>query len=653
MKPQNPKPAKNKTSTSKLWSKKQTTASKLWSKIKSFFSYDIEKDLAEEECTKSFEKIKLFTLTRTNLFVTLLLFLLVVDILVGLDIKIIYLRQILGFLFLVFVPGIVIMLILKIREVGFWEYLVYTVGLSISFIMFAGLAVNWILPWLKITDRPLSLWPILISFNIILLVMGYFAYKKNADLKPLDITHPKLDTINKIFFIAPMIFPPLSILGAFLLNNHGTNLLTMIMLGSIAVYVLLVTIFRKKLNENVWPWSLYWMMLGLVLMGSMRSWYISAPDASLEINFAKETYLNSIWGLGKINGYNAMLSVTIFPSILNLISNINFDIILKFLFPLIFSAISIIIILFFKINWNSTISFFASLFFIFQPTITGWQLLPPRQEIAFLFLGLIVLALFSKKNNLRGKLLELLFGTSMIVSHYSTAYIFLASISIIYIFCFFIKEANFKIQNKLTLTLVLLLLIFGFFWYNQITSTADGLIQFTENSLSNFNKILSDEVYSQGNSPLEYLNLIKNSDEVNPLKDLYNYSSSFVKDDLSKELLTKYPLSIKQTSQLPYSYVKLIPLSIKIEQILLLLGSGLQFIGLTYLFQNKINKFYRIFMLVFLLLFIIISILPFASIHYNLNRLHQQILIPLSVFCPIGFTIVLKKLRIGNEQIKL
>src|SRR3989344_8405978 len=189
MKPQNPKPAKNKTSTSKLWSKKQTTASKLWSKIKSFFSYDIEKDLAEEECTKSFEKIKLFTLTRTNLFVTLLLFLLVVDILVGLDIKLIYLRQILGFLFLVFVPGIVIMLILKIREVGFWEYLVYTVGLSISFIMFAGLAVNWILPWLNITDRPLSLWPILLSFNLFLLILANIAYRRNKDLnfelKPL------------------------------------------------------------------------------------------------------------------------------------------------------------------------------------------------------------------------------------------------------------------------------------------------------------------------------------------------------------------------------------------------------------------------------------------------------------------------------------
>ncbi|MBS3072930.1 hypothetical protein J4477_03795 [Candidatus Pacearchaeota archaeon] len=122
---------------------------------------------------------------------------------------------------------------LKIREVGFWEYLVYTVGLSISFIMFAGLAVNWILPWLNITDKPLSLYPILTCFNLFLLVFWLVAFIRNQDLKPLEVKYSKLDLLNRIFFIVPMSFPVLSILGAFLLNNHGTNILTMIMLGGI------------------------------------------------------------------------------------------------------------------------------------------------------------------------------------------------------------------------------------------------------------------------------------------------------------------------------------------------------------------------------------------------------------------------------------
>jgi len=204
-------------------------------KLKKFFTIS-KGDVKEEECEKTFEKTKLFKLTRNNLFIGLLLFTAIVDILVHFNLNFLYIRQILGFLFLVLVPGLLIMLCFKIRSIGFWEYLVYTVGLSVAFIMFAGLAVNWTLPLLNITDQPLSLYPILVCFNIFLIALGITAWYRNKDLEH-EFTTPKLDTINNIFFITPMLFPVLAILGAFLLNNHGPNFLTMIMLGGIAVYV--------------------------------------------------------------------------------------------------------------------------------------------------------------------------------------------------------------------------------------------------------------------------------------------------------------------------------------------------------------------------------------------------------------------------------
>ncbi|MCX6750411.1 MAG: hypothetical protein NTZ83_03060, partial [Candidatus Pacearchaeota archaeon] len=95
-------------------------------KIKNFFSADIEKDLQEEEGTKVFQRIKLFTLNRAWLFLSLLVFTLIVNILVGFNLNFLYLRQILGFLFIILVPGLLIMLCFRIRNVGFWEYLVYT-----------------------------------------------------------------------------------------------------------------------------------------------------------------------------------------------------------------------------------------------------------------------------------------------------------------------------------------------------------------------------------------------------------------------------------------------------------------------------------------------------------------------------------------------
>ena len=159
-------------------------------RLRNFFTIP-EEDLKEEP-SKEFEKIKLFTLTRGSLFLGILIFMILINILVAFNINFLHIRQVLGFLFLILIPGLLIMLCFKIRTVKFWEYLVYTVGLSIAFIMFAGLAVNWTLPALGITDKPLSLWPILICFDIFLVALWLTAIYRNKDLKPFDITIPKL-----------------------------------------------------------------------------------------------------------------------------------------------------------------------------------------------------------------------------------------------------------------------------------------------------------------------------------------------------------------------------------------------------------------------------------------------------------------------------
>jgi uncharacterized membrane protein len=290
-------------------------------KIKNFFNVYIEKNLQEEENTKVFQRVKLFNLNRYNLFIVLALFFVIVNILVGFNLNFLYIRQILGFLFLILIPGLLIMLCFKIRKVGFWEYLVYTIGLSVAFIMFAGLAVNWTLPLLHITDKPLSLYPILICFDLFLIILGVVAWKRNQDLEH-EFTTPKLDKLNNIFFIIPMLFPVLSILGAFILNNHGPNFLTMIMLGGIAVYVLFLVIFRKRLNENIWPWALYWMGLALLLMYSMRSWYIFGSDITSEYYFFTKSI--SLWNPNfPLNAYNACLSITILPSVISSFLNQN------------------------------------------------------------------------------------------------------------------------------------------------------------------------------------------------------------------------------------------------------------------------------------------------------------------------------------------
>jgi len=284
-------------------------------------------------------------LTKNKIFSLIFIFWLIANLFIFFNFNYFYLRAIFSFIFLTTIPGLLIMLMSKIRKIGFWEYLVYTIGLSIAFLMFAGLAVNWILPWLHITDIPLSLIPLLISFDTFLLILGLIAYKRNKDFS-LKIKFPKLDWLNKVFFVAPVIFPILSILGAITLNNGGPNYLTMIMLGGIAAYVLFVVFFKKKLNKNIHPWAILMLSISLLLMYSLRTWHILGWDINQEylvFNLTNSAKHWSPYAFGSV--YNSCLSITILPTIIASFTKINNEYIYKLIFPVLFSIVPLMIYL--------------------------------------------------------------------------------------------------------------------------------------------------------------------------------------------------------------------------------------------------------------------------------------------------------------------
>jgi len=626
------------------------------SKIKSFFTIP-EEDLKEEECKKKFGTTKLFTITKANLFIGILIFMFIINILVGLDVKFLYLRQILGFLFLITIPGLLIMLCFKIKNTGFWEYLVYTIGLSIAFIMFAGLTVNWTLPALGITDKPLSLWPILISFNIFLLALWVTALNRNDDFKPKPFLIPKLDALNNIFFIIPMFFPILSVLGAFLLNNHGPNILTMIMLGGIAVYVLLLVLFRKRLNHNIYPWALWMIGLALLFSGWMRGWFINGADNSLEYYIFKLTLSKSQWSLSNYyHTYNAMLSLNILPSIIGMILNIKDQFLFKFYFQIITSFMMIISYIYIKKIFNLRIAFLGTLFFLSLPMLYSGTSIAIRQEMALLFFGLMILSLFTKeiKQSLK-KTLFVIFGASMIVSHYSTAYIALAIFSLTYILIFIYKiHENKKIKKGkiypsqksefyLTGALVLLLLLFGFLWYNQVTPTGNGLIDFMGRSISNFGNIFNEDNQLGNQGVIGNFFTLHNKQNPSQILDTYTQLSMNNSDIKSTYLSSKYfspHLTNSYEKNLIYNKnFTLIRIYIEfIARVLLVFGFLILLIDWLNKWTKNRDTFneFKLLMISFMLVAICLILLPFFSISYDLARFYQQGILVLSPLVILG-----------------
>ena len=635
---------------------------KLKNKIKSFFNLDsIEEDLQKEESTKVFEKINLFKVTREKILLWVLFSLLVVNVLVGFNIDFYYIRPILTFLFLLFVPGLLLMLSFKIRKVGFWEYLVYTVGLSISFIMFAGLIVNWTLPFLGITNHPLSTFPILICFNIFLLILTKVAWNRNKDFKPFNFTVPKLDALNNTMFIIPMFFPVLSILGAFLLNNHGPNILTMIMLGAIAVYVLLLTIFRKKLNHNIYPWAILMISSALLLQFSLRSWFISGWDISQEQYVFRLSYENMIWDRTTYSSsYNSCLSLSILPTIINLFMKINSQIIFKLIIQLIFSFHSVAIFLLFRKYLNNTLSFIGSFLYFGTGYFNFTFPALIRQEIAFIFFGLILLLIFTKEiQTISKKILLLIFGISIVVSHYSTAYITLGILSISYIFLLFYNKIKEKLnkgkKNKkksiLNSAIILILLIFGFLWMAQITDTSKNLIQTAEISVRNIGDSLSYDLKQSnikaalfGSRKLEKYTNLELNNYINEIKyrenNLERYNENQTKEYSASIFQNKLvpPLSTKFRTYFYYVY--------QFSKYVIIFSFLVGFLFLLFN-QNLLDQEFLFMVFLSISMIGLIIFLPYISKAYNFERLFQQSLIFLSIPSVIFF----RKLFKNNKNL--
>jgi len=65
------------------------------------------------------------------------------------------LRQIIGFIYLTFIPGFLILKCFKINGKKIVEDVLYSVGLSLSFLMFTGVLINFLYPLVGIS-KPIS-----------------------------------------------------------------------------------------------------------------------------------------------------------------------------------------------------------------------------------------------------------------------------------------------------------------------------------------------------------------------------------------------------------------------------------------------------------------------------------------------------------------
>lgn len=408
------------------------------------------------------------------------------------------LRQLVGFLYLTFIPGFLLLSILKITNLNVLEIFLYSIGLSLSFLMFIGFLMNFFYPIIGIS-KPISVLSLLFTITAIILLLCIIFYNKNKN-KKLVIPIPIIRGKSFIIILWSALLPFISIFGAYLLKYYDNNILHLILFALISIILILVSI--DKIPINVLPFLTWIISVSLVLSHSLAFKYLSymLSDATVEYYYANLVYKNGFWDPLISGNHNSMLRITILHPIHAIMLNMSLINVFMVIHPLLYSFTPLALYILFKRQTNEKTAFLSCFFFMSLHTF--FLILPrmTRAGIAELFLALLAVSITDKNlDYLRKLILSTIFALSIIISHYGTAYLLMFALIIsILLIVLFRKFFDFPVmKEKITIlstfSLLYVVFLFGWYMYTSNSSSFETLVKFLSNMISNKSAILSPE----------------------------------------------------------------------------------------------------------------------------------------------------------------
>lgn len=599
--------------------------------------------------------------------------------------------NIIGFSFLSLVPGLLTLFALRLKAPAPFVFLMTSAALSLLELMLIGLLSNTILPFVGIT-RPLDRNALIVEISIFLIIIARAAWRGASGWR-CDIR----ETIHKYFSapkdiwltLLPLLFVAQSVLGTTILNNGGNGWLTMTMLVEMALYFLVIIHYRDKIEENTILMGLFFSALSLLFMTSLRGWYVTGHDIQTEYKVFELTKNAGVWDIFSYqDAYNACLSITILPTIFYNLLKVSDPYIYKCLFQIFFAFCPGIAYLISR-NWtNRPTAIIAGIYFMAFPTFFSDMPFFVRQEISFFFYGIMIWIIFKKGVRMQTRrMLFLIMGLGMILSHYSTTYTTLAilgisaiSLPLLRMILIFLKnrtstkpispsipiKRKFILNNRINIFLVIILISTSLIWTFIVTKTGSGLSGVVQKTI----EAIRDESANQGRS-VDALSLLSFS-RVSKEQALQDYIKNVAdpminqapKDYFTPQQYDKYRISTTEEERLPINAFGNFVRSLGIDviavfsifgQILAKLMIVMAPVGLLYILLRKsTTKFsYEYNTIVFFsLAFIAMNIfLPVLSAEYGVYRAMEQSMFILAPVITIGSIAVGKILGSYLEKI--
>ncbi|HIE59626.1 MAG TPA: hypothetical protein EYP82_06825 [Hydrogenothermaceae bacterium] len=307
---------------------------------------------------------------------------------IGLDklgIDLFLLRQLILFIYLTFVPGILVISILKLlNKLSITEIVLYSVGLSNSFLMIVGLIINSIYPIFGIS-KPISELPLIVTIGVCNLVLwGLYFIRGELFTKWFEIN------LRKSYLLI-ILLPILSIFGTYFLTYYNSNVILLFMFAILSIVPILAIL---KFPEDFYPAILWVISISLLFQTSLVSTVVpNGGDATCEYHCSKLVLNYGIWdptgsSLSSSNVYNlnSMLRIVILHPIFSILLEMSLIWEFKIVHPLIFSLTPVALYLIYKRQTNSKIGFLSSCLFMFIFPFFTTLAMNTRTGLAILFL---------------------------------------------------------------------------------------------------------------------------------------------------------------------------------------------------------------------------------------------------------------------------
>ncbi|MCX8008930.1 MAG: DUF2206 domain-containing protein [Patescibacteria group bacterium] len=560
-------------------------------------------------------------------------------------------------IYAVCLPGFLLINMLKISLRSKTELMLLSIATSLSFLLFTGLFLNTMLPAVGI-QTPLARDRLMFFYIPIIFVFSGFAlFRNKIDLK---FFVPRISWVSIFGFFVPLCLLFLGILGAHVMNTKGSNVVTLWCIGFCVLFVAFVSIYQR-FRLFVYPWAIFCISAALLLLYSLRSNHIIGWDIHLEYLVFQLTDQNKQWLLSRLhNPYNSCLSITILPTIFSSLLNINPEYIYKVIFQLLFALTPVGIYTVIKrFVGYPIIAFLSAVVFIFQTWFMLQMTSLIRQQVAFFFFSLLLLILFHHELSKRQRWgLLLILGSGMIVSHYSTAYIWVGLLGLYGIARVVFQNVvkfRFHRESVVSIPVFCFFLIGTLTWNVLLTRTTQNVSGVIGDIRQEFGKIFSLEFYKQRLDQLLFRQIDFNDPRL--IQEVYNKRSEDYRT-LYDDLELYDPSTYREYVPYPVKSIKIPSFSPIIEAIANRMSQLVKIlvvllfpsIGLFILFLRRHNVSiihdYVLFGFCMLVLIGLLLFLPGMQKAYNLTRLHLQSLFFLGLPTVLGGIVLFKHLKI-------